>query len=57
LGNGETKGAFDLQKSKYWTKQYMTEQGRISQNKIVSVRERVIKNFIFENKMGIFVFL
>jgi hypothetical protein len=45
-----------LQNSKYWIKQYMTEQGRTGQNKIVSVTEKELIFFIFENKMGIFVF-
>jgi hypothetical protein len=52
----ESHGAFDLQNSKYLTEQYMTEQGRTGHNKIASVREREMIFFIFENKMGIFVF-
>jgi hypothetical protein len=38
------------------TRQNRTEQGRTGQDKIVSVREREMIFFIFENKMGIFVF-
>jgi hypothetical protein len=34
----------------------MTEQGRTGQDKIASIREREIIFFIYENKMGIFVF-
>jgi hypothetical protein len=38
------------------TGQNRTEQGRTGQDKIASIREREIIFFIFENKMGIFVF-
>jgi hypothetical protein len=34
----------------------MTEQGKIRQNKITLVKEREIIFFIFEKKIGIFVF-
>ncbi|KAK2377945.1 hypothetical protein QL285_078563 [Trifolium repens] len=45
------QGVFDLQNSKYLTEQYMTEHDRTRSN-----MNREIIVFIFENKIGIFVF-
>jgi hypothetical protein len=33
-------GSFDLQNGKYWTEQYMTEQGRKKHDKIAPVTKR-----------------
>jgi hypothetical protein len=53
-------GAFDFQNSKHWIEHYRTEQGRTRQDKIApvrdTVRDREIIFFIFESKIGIFVF-
>jgi hypothetical protein len=44
-----SKGSFDLQNNKYWTKQYRTKQDSTEQDKMYW-REREIIFFIFEKK-------